>query len=72
METLGLDPAQILSFEAGNEGVRVTATLVDTEGHKVLAQAPGSGFLKHTYVVPFEDELCKPGNINGSNLGEDA
>lgn len=60
-EALGLDPMQVLSLEVDGKGVTVTATLVDVDGHKVLSQG---GYIKHTYEIPAEDELCESGSID--------
>lgn len=66
-ETLGLDPNYVMNIEAGQGKVIVTAILQTTDGAKALGGGGSGGFLKHTYEIPVEGELCTPGNIYGSN-----
>lgn len=60
-EALGLDPNYVISLEASDKRVLVTAILQTTDGTKVLGGGHEGGFLKHTYEIPLEDELCEPG-----------
>ncbi len=53
-ESLGLDPSFVVSLEAGDECVMVTALLQTTDGNKALGGA--DGYLKHTYRISVEDE----------------
>ena len=69
-EVLGLDPNYVLSIEAGANQITVTALLQTTDGDKALGGGHKGGYLKHTYKIHIDDELCTPGNIDGSNLEE--
>lgn len=53
-EVLGLDPSFVVSLEAGDECVMVTALLQTTDGNKALGGV--DGYLKHTYKIDIEDE----------------
>lgn len=71
-EVLGLDPSYVISIEASDKRVLVTAMLQTTDGARALGGVGNGGYLKHTYEIPLEDELCTPGKFDGSNLGEDS
>lgn len=69
-EVLGLDPNYVISLEASGKRVLVTAMLANTDGAKALGGGGNGGFLKHTYEIPLEDELCEAGAFHDQQDGE--
>lgn len=57
-EALGINPVRVRDIHIAHEAVTVEAFIHDTDGSKVLPSIPwteGSGYLKHTYVMPISD-----------------